>query len=160
MSLYNEVVGDVIQVAREMVKSNRCVVIPHVCNNHGVMGAGVAAALAKEWPVILPAYRTLCDEGSCLGFATSIRVESGIMVYNMIAQDGFGSDVRPPIRYAALATCMTKLAVGSKQYPMHIVAPRFGSGLAGGDWHVIWQLIREVWLDAGIRVTVVTYGAV
>jgi hypothetical protein len=37
-----------------------------------------------------------------------------------------------------------------------IIAPMFGSGLAGGDWGIIKQLIHEHWLDENIDVTITT----
>jgi hypothetical protein len=37
---------------------------------------------------------------------------------------------------------------------MNIVAPQFGSGLAGGDWKHIAQIIKEVFEDRDITIYV------
>ena len=83
-------------------------------------------------------------------------------VINMIAQHGTitrpmdDDPERPPVRYGALAACMRKVAGYVVRLPQgtSIHAPKFGAGLAGGNWDFIEELIREEWLDRGIPVTI------
>jgi hypothetical protein len=64
-------------------------------------------------------------------------------VANMIAQSGVRSKYNPtPIRYDALADCLQKVST-SVPLTKTIVGPRFGAGLAGGDWSVISKLINQ-----------------
>jgi len=83
-------------------------------------------------------------------------------IINMIAQHGTISRSmdddpdRPPVRYGALASCLRKVADYVTHLPQgtQIHAPKFGAGLAGGNWDFIEELIREEWLDMGIPVTI------
>ena len=71
----------------------------------------------------------------------------------MIAQNGTISPKNPrPLNYGALAFCMTDV----RQYcnslkdnieygKVEIHAPKFGSGLAGGDWFFIQELMLDIW---------------
>ncbi len=88
---------------------------------------------------------------------------SKMIVANMLAQDGYrgNSDFEVPLRYIALAKCMIKVALWIKKeadkYPdklFAIHAPKFGSELAGGNFDFILELIREIWIEEGINVTV------
>ena len=95
-----------------------------------------------------------------LGSVQFVRTKPKLVIANMVAQAGTISqpvDDRPPIRYGALAKAMTHVAdfnairVNGKA---EIHCPKFGSDLAGGDWNVIQQMIREIWVDRGLNVTV------
>lgn len=147
--------GDVIDVARTVRdKGSDRVIIPHVCNTLGVMGAGVAATLSRTWPQILPAYEALCGgPRNPLGMTPSLEVEPRLWVCNMIAQSGLGRG-RVPLRYGALVHCMEHVSNLAFTNAAHIVAPMFGSGLAGGDWSVIESLINEIWVEHDITVTI------
>lgn len=143
-------------------------IIPHVCNNVGVMGAGVALALSKKWPEVHQYYREwYCNTDLCsafigefaLGKTQFVSVSKNILVANMIAQTiRWGPNNEPPIRYLALQECMDKVKktifyyqnIGSDWIEIH--APRFGAGLAGGDWNKIEGMIKKTWCSANIQV--------
>lgn len=158
MSL-REVKGDVIVTARKVASEGYEVLLPHVCNDAGVMGAGVAAALAAEFPGVDREYSKLCYQNNVLGETVTEHVEPHIYVMNMICQQGFRNGDLPPLRYGALVRCMHAVLqlhashedVGLKTV---IVAPRFGAGLAGGNWAVIQSLIREIWVTNGANVII------
>jgi hypothetical protein len=107
--------------------------------------------------------KIICCEGFddfALGSVQFVRTKPKLVIANMVAQAGTISkpvDDRPPIRYGALAKAMTHVAdfnafrVDSKA---EIHCPKFGSDLAGGDFNIIEQLIREIWVDRGLSVTV------
>jgi hypothetical protein len=75
----------------------------------------------------------------------------------MFAQDGVGFNKnRPhPLSYDALELCMINVAtiIVTKNIKQ-IIAPRFGSGLAGADWRIIEAMINIYWIDKGIDVTI------
>jgi hypothetical protein len=161
MMNFHQLNGDVIDVARKAAASGKTVFLPHVCNNAGVMGAGVAAALKAAFPGVDTEYSGRCaaTDGNCLGGVDYVWVEKNLCICNMIAQDGFRGGIRPPIRYGALTFCMYDVAdefLMRKADVKGIIAPMFGSGLAGGDWGIIKQLIHEHWLDENIDVTITT----
>ena len=141
-------------------------VIPHVCNINGGWGKGFVLALSKKWKKPEQQYRKWSEYGEennfKLGEIDPIFVEKEIVVVNMLAQDGFLSEENPvPINYTALVHCMESLVdwIGKFQqfYQFHpkcsIHAPFFGCGLAGGNKEVILKLIDEIWIRAGIPVT-------
>ena len=145
--------------------------IPHICNNLGQWGAGFVLAISKKWAKPEQAYREWKKQGSYLkptsqvlcpfklGEVQAVKVEKDIGIVNMIAQAGVGTrgKTRPPIRYCALASCMEKVFHIAEKYGASIHCPMFGSGLAGGDWTIITQMILECWVDRGTDVTVYDY---
>lgn len=146
-------------------------VIPHICNNVGAWGAGFVIALNKKWPHVEEAYKKWHAEKDKpaiynnsnfrLGNIQIVRAEPDIYVCNMIAQYGLRArGSLPPIRYMALAECLLQLA-DEMEYTFKgsIHAPKFGAGLAGGDWNAIEALIHVACIDKGIPVTIYEYGA-
>ena len=129
--------------------------IPHICNNVGGWGSGFVVPLAKQWPETRQAYISLPNYK--LGETQFVRVTGkpsdypapggNIWVCNMIAQNHTISPENPkPIKYAALAQCMQRVAEACRQKTSpEIHAPMFGSGLAGGNWDFIEELIQEIW---------------
>ena len=138
----------------ENIPEQKPVVIAHVCNTLGKMGAGFVIPLAEHFPKVRERYLALGEWR--LGHTQIVQVEndSNIWVANMIAQQGVGHDAagRPPIRYVALVDCMREVA--RYVHNGQVICPKFGSGLAGADWSFIESLIQEIWIDAGIPVTV------
>ena len=116
--------------------------------------------------------KTLGETWVC---CTELSFQAGnpkmVCVANMCAQDGIMSmstgDRKKvnskPIRYDALATCMEEIGEWilhptDSPLDMMILAPKFGSLRAGGDWNIIEGMIEEKWKD--IDVTIVDYGRV
>ena len=73
----------------------------------------------------------------------------------MIGQQGihtiFGV---PPIHYAALKSCLTKVAKEALTSNASVHMPRIGCGLGGGKWKLVEPIIKEELIDRGIDVTV------
>lgn len=149
---------------------NEIAIIPHCCNTFGVMGAGVALALQKKWPLVYNVYIDMKKESSKglenrLGENCYAKIDGNIIVVNMIGQKGVCSAAYPkPVKYWALMKCMglirTDIISLLHMNPMYadrkavIHTPKFGSDLAGGNWYFILDLIREQWLDCGMDVVV------
>ena len=146
---------------------NEFVVIPHCCNNLGLMGAGVALALIKKWPEIATNYMASMKEypkglKNWLGevFFEHVREDESICVANMIGQDGTVNEDNPkPVKYWALLKAMQETLVmagiavpAGNQIVFHCC--KFGSDLAGGKWELIEELIRETWVDRGFDVVI------
>jgi O-acetyl-ADP-ribose deacetylase (regulator of RNase III) len=143
--------------------------IPHVCNDAGGWGSGFVIALSRKWLEPEKAYREWHYSRSCNieGFEVAIpfglgriqlaTVSPEITVANMIAQSGFDYNLRPPIRYGALAKCMFRVLQQARRLQASIHCPKFGAGLAGGDWNVIEQMIQEIWVENDLSVTVYAF---
>jgi len=120
-------------------------IIVHVCNDLGVMGAGIALAIRKKWPSAYDDYvKWFKKDDFKLGNVQFVKVDKETVVANMIGQKSLGyTNGVPPIRYDAVGSCLKKVAVVAKKYEASVVGPKIGAGLAGGKWEEIEKLIIE-----------------
>lgn len=137
------------------------VVIPHVCNNIGLFGAGFASAVRQRFPIVATNFELL-GKKTKLGYVQYINVfkdsvyEHEIIFANMIAQNGVIGPKNPrPLNYEYLVKCMIDvrnytLSLNKEKIEIH--CPKFGSGLAGGNWLFIEDLIRDIWSPFNITV--------
>lgn len=141
------------------------IIVPHVCNNVGSFGAGFAKEVAIRYPIVQENFYLL-GKRTQLGYTQFVDTHtnknngSKIIFANMIAQNGLISPKNPrPLNYAALVRTMSNvknyILTNSKtnDIDIEIHAPKFGCGLAGGNWHFIHDLIEDMWGDQ----TVVIY---
>lgn len=135
------------------------IIVPHVCNNVNLFGAGFAHAVATKYPLVKENYHMLGQTflKSHMGYTQFVDVKKSktsghkLIFANMIAQNGTISSSNPrPLNYYALIKSMASVS----QYifsnfdsdnPIQIHAPKFGCGLAGGNWNFIEQLIQDMW---------------
>lgn len=165
---YSIVKGNIFEHASNRIKagSNGChVIIPHVCNNVNAFGAGFAADVAEHFPEVKANFHML-GKNAKLGNVQYVTVKTDpqykhtLTIANMIAQNKLISPKNPrPLNYAALAYCMSNvknMALTLKDHTestsVEIHAPKFGSGLAGGNWNFILDLIDDVWYDLDVFV--------
>jgi len=148
--------GDLFQ----NLPKDRKVMIPHVCNDIGAWGAGFVIAIdtysekpKQDYHNFLASMKK-CGNADPLGSINNSWIEDGNIVSNMIAQRGV--DGKHPLRYFALMECMRKVRanMNGKHSPDEIYCPKFGSGLAGGNWCAIERMIIECWVDNDINVKV------
>lgn len=131
-------IGDVTHPLENGLK-----IIPHVCNDIGLWGSGVVMAISKRWKEPEIEYRKI--EKYLLGSVQFIPVSENIIVANMIGQHGVGyNKVNPPIRYDAVRTALISVNNLCEKIGATIHAPRFGAGLAGGNWNEIEKIIVDV----------------
>lgn len=125
-------------------------VIAHCCNNIYRMGSGFALNLIKKYPNVYEVYK---QEKPPIGKAQIVNVDKNIYVANMVAQNGvIGPNNLKPIKYRHLANCMQEVYIFSKENNLNIVAPLFGSKLAGGNWLFIEELIKEIWHNIDVTI--------
>ena len=155
----NDIFADAKHTVSNPISRNT-IIIPHVCNNHNSYGAGFAAAVASEFPLAKENYHMLVVKQN-LGYSQFVKVyeknKNAIIIANMICQNGFKTKTNPrPLNYAHLVVCMYKLkqyamdlkaSVKDEQHSVEIYCPKFGSGLAGGKWEFIENLINDIWTD-------------
>lgn len=132
--------------------------IIHVCNDIGAWGAGFVLAVTKRWKKPEDEYKKWFrgKTGFKLGEIQNVDVQSDTTVVNMVAQHDLGKDEdgQIPLRYDALETCLDKVGELAIKTGSSIHAPRFGAGLAGGEWSKIETLIVERLIRRGINVTI------
>ena len=122
-------------------------VIVHGCNCHNVMGAGIARQIAEAWPVV-PAADSLTERGDINKLGTilpvKVRLDNGadLIVANAYTQYDYGTD-KMNVDYDAIRLCFRKIGKKYGQAGLKIGYPQIGCGLAGGDWKVVSEIIRE-----------------
>lgn len=120
-------------------------------------GGGFAAAVKNKWP---SAHRAFTAQVTAnldmlrLGNAVTCEVESDVALVSIVAQRGYGVSARPRIRYGALRDGLLHVSKIAKERNATVHMPRIGTGMAGGSWPVVEEIIREVLARAGVRVFV------
>lgn len=141
------------------------VIVPHVCNNVDLFGAGFAAAVSSHYPVVKQNYHLLGKNflKSNLGYVQYVKVledknyEYSLIFANMISQNGTVSKSNPrPLNYAGLVQSMIDINKfinkNFKEEKVEIHAPKFGCGLAGGNWNFISELISDIWTNKKVYI--------
>jgi hypothetical protein len=149
--------------------SEQSTYVVHVANDRGSWGAGFVLPLAKHIPLAKSRYlawaagnananassvvpysdlRMGCTQFVNAGDEAVAKLAGAnrqITVCNMVAQTLGG---KRPLRYDKLIECMQTVKRCLKQYDPNarIVAPLFGSDLAGGNWNFVADLIEDIWL--------------
>jgi hypothetical protein len=138
------------------------VFVPHVCNNIDLFGAGFAAQLAEKYPSVKQDYHLLGKHflRNNFGYSQVLKVyednkfKHKLFFVNMIAQNGVkGTNNIRPLNYLALVKSMNTLSqyiksntgFSNKSEKIEIHCPKFGSGLAGGNWQFVSDLIDDIW---------------
>lgn len=165
--------ADIFDSTKRRVLSDQTgssVIIPHVCNNMNLFGSGFADALADKYPEVKENYHLLGSSflRNNLGYVQFIDVAKNqkyghrLIIANMIAQNGIkkSNNIRP-LNYIALGKCMLSVAIYARalkassketQSTCEIHSPKFGSGLAGGNWSFISDMIDDAWKDFNVFV--------
>lgn len=144
-------------------EQNGCTVfVPHVCNNVDAFGAGFAGQVAEKFPSVKADYHMLGRKflQNNMGYAQILKVNEEpkyrhkLYFVNMIAQNGLIGPKNPrPLNYFGLVKSMNLLSnfivnntgFSNGQEKIEIHCPKFGSGLAGGNWNFISDLIEDIW---------------
>jgi len=155
MKSINYLKGD---ATNPMIEGNKLII--HICNDcsPGKWGAGFVLSLSKKWKEPEEQYRKwstgqLTYKPYSLGQVQFVKVAKDVVVGNMIAQHGTGfHNGQSPIRYDALDKCLKEVSEIALKYKASVCGPRFGSGLAGGDWSEIEKLIVKNLCDKDIEV--------
>lgn len=155
---------DILSLA--MSRTTTCnIIIPHVCNNINAFGAGFAGYLAQKLPHVKDNFHLLGSK-SKLGYTQFIEAYTNkdtgnkVIIANMIAQNGtINKSNSRPLNYHALCLCMNSvknysIELNNKDLstPTEIYSPKFGSGLAGGNWQFISELIKDIWTNIPVFV--------
>ena len=154
------------KVGDATIPASKNTIIVHCCNDVGAWGAGFVIPLALRYPSSKDAYRIWSNRGKCvdslgrevpfhLGSTQFVLVEDGVLVANMIGQEGVMKKGNiPPIRYNAIRECLRTVKTEAIIHKMSVQMPKIGAGLAGGDWEIISKIIEEE-LE-GIETTIFT----
>lgn len=122
-------------------------VLVHGCNCFNNMGAGIAKQIRIEIPEAYQAdLRTKKGSPAKLGtYSQATRGE--LTVVNAYTQFYYGRQ-RMHADYVAIRKVMTQVNRDFKG--QRIGLPLIGAGLAGGDWKVIEQILKETLTDVDV----------
>jgi O-acetyl-ADP-ribose deacetylase (regulator of RNase III) len=146
MPIVKTIDGDLI----EMFKEKQFNGIAHGCNCFHTMGAGIALHIAKKFKKALTVDEaTVLGDNSKLGQFSKTTTKFGD-IYNLYTQHKPGNQI-PVVLYKAIRDCFLNLKLDD-EYILGI--PKIGAGLAGGNWHIIEQIINE---NTNYKVIVVNF---
>jgi len=172
MLSYTEVNGDLIKLA----KAGKFDVIAHGCNCQSKMGSGIAVEMKNTFGCDKFPMETLGPDIRKLGnidFKSFVLGSNGaiwniedetsnklkepeLYVVNAYTQNMYGRNhsggLPAPIDYEAVHICMKKINALFKD--VRIGLPRIGAGLAGGDWHIIRNIIKTELTDCHITIVI------
>lgn len=160
ITVKNQNIFDIAKSKIGLDYNGNTVVIPHVCNNVNAFGAGFAGQLSDIYPQVKSNFHMLGNKAR-LGHTQFVVAETNdkskhkIIIANMISQNKLINHQNSrPLNYGALVYSMTQvrsyikdLENNSDINKIEIHAPKFGSGLAGGNWNFISELINDIWYD-------------
>lgn len=164
-SKYTNLNGNIFSIIENRISSGNdgaTVFVPHVCNNIDLFGAGFAAQVGDFYPSVKANYHMLGKTflSKNMGYSQILKVKEDtkykhkLYFVNMIAQNGTRSALNNrPLNYYGLVKSMLSLAqyidqntgFMNKTEKVEIHCPKFGSGLAGGNWLFISDLIEDIW---------------
>ena len=79
---------------------------------------------------------------------------SRINIANCITQKDFGTD-KVQADYPAIRTCVKKVLSFTKLNRIDSVGfPKIGAGLAGGDWKIISEILKEESANTNVKINV------
>jgi len=133
-------------------------IIAFIINDKGrSWGAGFARAVQKKWPFVLEEFQHWLGHNRSeftIGNVHASIVEGDLTVFKMIAQHGYGESNIPRIRYGALECCLRKLYNEACRQKSSVHMPRIGCGQARGSWWIVSELLDDILVKRGIKVTV------
>jgi Zn-dependent peptidase ImmA (M78 family)/O-acetyl-ADP-ribose deacetylase (regulator of RNase III) len=143
--------------ASEPVGADMKLLLQVVNDQAMIWGGGFAKQARKKWPRAQTQYREWAfGRGNLkLGNIHVARVREDLTLVSLICQHGFGQSAKGPrLRYASLATALSKVAEIAMDTKASVHMPRIGTGDAGGSWKLIEGMIREILGSEGVAVTV------
>ncbi len=131
-----KIVNDDILNAKENI-------IVHQVNELGVMGAGLALQIKNKYRNVYEKYKKYANK-DCLGKIQLIKINKHQMICNMFSQRGINR-IKQTTDYELMKQCFQKLAKLEEDTHITIAIPyKLGCGLAGGDWNIVSELIKEI----------------
>lgn len=133
--------------------AGRVSVLVHGCNAMGAFNAGIARQVRKLHPEAYMAYRDAPEQDRRLGNVIwSINASKRLIIGNAVTQQHYGRDGKVYVDYQAIGLAMETIAAFVRHWHCHchvpgidvatVGFPRIGSGLGGGDWAIISQIIE------------------
>lgn len=127
----------------DLLKSG-CKVIAHQTNTAGVMGAGIALQVRKQFPEVYRQYRNYClEDFAKIGTVLFLKDASDVWVANCFSQNEWRTD-EAAVKSVALA--LKSFCTDNDIHTLGIPY-LYGCGIAGGDWTSVSKIFDDVFKD-------------
>lgn len=137
-------------------------VICHQTNYHGVMGAGIAAAIRQKLLTgkQYAAYCRLCRTTGrmLLGRVQYFDCPNGAVVANCFCQDEYLAQTADQTitHYGEMRRCLINVRDTAETYGKKVYIPyKIGCGIAGGDWKIVRFIIDDVFKESTVEAYIV-----
>lgn len=141
---FNIVKGDLFDYAKKGA-------IAHGVNCRNSFGSGFAGQIAKKYPKVKEKYHQYPFKE--LGRVQWVPVSEDLCVANCFIQDNYGLPFPKSGRhivYSSLIFCLEELEEGATDVHM----PMIGCGLAGGDWKIVKELMKDIFVGSNTNAIV------
>lgn len=133
-------------------------VLLQVVNDKAITwGAGFSRALRMKWPAAQREFSNWALSNRRefkLGSVHFARIADDLILASLVAQKGYGETTAPRIRYAALREALASVATLAERQSASVHMPRIGTGLAGGAWAIVEEIVLETLGQSGSEITV------
>jgi O-acetyl-ADP-ribose deacetylase (regulator of RNase III) len=136
--------------------------IAHVTNCMRVMGSGVALGVRQKYPAAFTAYKETIKKWALLGCSplgdiSFAKIHDRKYVFNLNAQMRYGFTGDRFLDYEAMYKTLekTRETMNDLELTTLGVPYKMGSDRAGGDWNVVLAMLKSVFDDSPIAVTIV-----
>lgn len=120
-------------------------VLLHCCNAKGVMGSGIALEIKNRIPHAYEVYKKNHKLGNTTVGEYQRPDGTHGYVMNMVAQERYSSAKARYVHYGMLAKCLGYVEMISYCVTKKIGVPyKLASDRAGGDWHIVLELIEGI----------------
>lgn len=128
-------------------------IIAHGVNCRGAFGAGVAGLMAEKYPKSKYRYlEKFYSENWHLGDVQLVKIDTNLYIANCATQDAYYPRNQVHADYLAIRQAMEKVKRFAQLKQFKIAMPKIGSGLAGGEWTIIENILNAVFEDYDITV--------
>jgi len=165
----------------DALKDDRIGAIAHGVNCSGGFGSGIAGQIAQQYPEVREAYLKKYNDGKIyspygwfLGDIQPVKVQveqppfviggppranhkpyyETKYIINCATQKNYGSDGTQYVDYGAIRDCIQSLKLFSNNNFSNLAIPKIGTGLGGGDWETIENIILNIFHDINISIYV------
>ena len=139
--------------------------ILHQVNCQGKMGKGVAKAIRDKWPEVNREYVEYCNEykkynlNNLLGKIQFVSVFNHIII-NAFGQFYYGNEEQRYSNYEAVYNYLERTKdriITCSSYRTLAIPYKMACGLGGGNWDVVLAMIKSIFKNSDIEITIYKY---
>lgn len=139
-------------------------IICHQVNYLGIMGGGVAYSIRKKMlsDENYARYVDFCVKNSSKSLGRVLWLYPGQKFYPTQAIANLFSQRTTPdsngnlTSYSALRRCLESVEGYARKHGLTVAVPaKIGCGIAGGDWQYVQSIIRDIFTDSPVELTIV-----